>query len=381
MPLPDYWIGATEVTNREFKRFVDAGGYRDARYWKEPFRDGERVAGVRRSDRAFPRHDRAKRAGHLGAWQLSRRAGETSRSAAISWFEAAAYAEYAGASLPSIYHWFRAVGRRRDLLATSCGSATSTARGPCAPASCAASVRGARSTWPATSRSGAPISRSGTSRRYILGGGWNEPGYRFTDADAQDPWQRQPTFGVRLVKNLGPADAAAVPVGRVNGDPKSVVPASDAALRRVPALLRVRPHSARTRASRRSTTACPEWRKETVSFDAAYGGERVPAYLFLPKNATPPYQTVVFFPSGYAAATPIEPIPGLLRAFDFIVRSGRALLYPVYQGTFERRQWRAARAEREARHGGAVGEGLLPRGRLPGHPQGHRHRPARRTTA
>ena len=38
------------------------------------------------------------------------------------------------------------------------------------------------------------------------------------------------------------------------------------------------------------------WKKQKISFDAAYGNERVPAYLFLPKNASPPYQTVIFFP-------------------------------------------------------------------------------------
>jgi predicted Ser/Thr protein kinase len=35
--LPDFWIDKYEVTNREFKRFSDAGGYRDSKYWKEPF--------------------------------------------------------------------------------------------------------------------------------------------------------------------------------------------------------------------------------------------------------------------------------------------------------------------------------------------------------
>ena len=33
-----------------------------------------------------------------------------------------------------------------------------------------------------------------------------------------------------------------------------------------------------------------------VSYAAAYGGERIPAYLFLPKNATPPYQVWWVFP-------------------------------------------------------------------------------------
>ena len=40
--LPNFWIDRLEVTNGEFKRFVDAGGYRDPKYWSEPFRDGDR---------------------------------------------------------------------------------------------------------------------------------------------------------------------------------------------------------------------------------------------------------------------------------------------------------------------------------------------------
>jgi len=36
--------------------------------------------------------------------------------------------------------------------------------------------------------------------------------------------------------------------------------------------------------------ASSEWRKEKVSYVAAYGDERVPAFLYLPKSAEPPYQ-------------------------------------------------------------------------------------------
>jgi dienelactone hydrolase len=72
-----------------------------------------------------------------------------------------------------------------------------------------------------------------------------------------------------------------------------------------------------------------------VSFRAAYGQERVPAFLFLPRNATPPYQTVVFFPSTVAQLTRSSENLDL-RFADFIVRGGRALLYPVYTETYER---------------------------------------------
>jgi eukaryotic-like serine/threonine-protein kinase len=35
--LPDYWMDRFEVTNKQFKGFVDAGGYRKPEYWKQPF--------------------------------------------------------------------------------------------------------------------------------------------------------------------------------------------------------------------------------------------------------------------------------------------------------------------------------------------------------
>jgi dipeptidyl aminopeptidase/acylaminoacyl peptidase len=78
------------------------------------------------------------------------------------------------------------------------------------------------------------------------------------------------------------------------------------------------------------------WRKERVSFDAAYAGERVPAYLFLPKGVRPPYQTVIFFPGADATMFPSSR-EMWLRMVEFFVRSGRAVVYPVYQGTYERK--------------------------------------------
>ena len=80
----------------------------------------------------------------------------------------------------------------------------------------------------------------------------------------------------------------------------------------------------------------PYWRKEKVSYLAASGGERIPAFLFLPKNARPPYQTVVYFPSSQARVIPSSADLDV-RFIDFVIRSGRALLHPIYNDTYERR--------------------------------------------
>jgi cephalosporin-C deacetylase-like acetyl esterase len=77
------------------------------------------------------------------------------------------------------------------------------------------------------------------------------------------------------------------------------------------------------------------WTKQKVTFNAAYGNERVFAYLYLPKNVAPPYQTVVFFPGSYAvygrSSRNLE-----LFGCDFILKSGRALIYPIYKSHYER---------------------------------------------
>ena len=78
----------------------------------------------------------------------------------------------------------------------------------------------------------------------------------------------------------------------------------------------------------------PDWRKETVTISAPYGDERIIVYLYLPRSA-PPYQPVIFASGGDAQLLPSS---GNLRLTesDFVVRSGRALVYPVYKGTYER---------------------------------------------
>jgi eukaryotic-like serine/threonine-protein kinase len=83
-----------------------------------------------------------------------------------------------------------------------------------------------------------------------------------------------------------------------------------------------------------------DWREEKVSFDTGYRGERMTAYLFLPKNVKPPYQTVLFFPSAR-----VELLRGNdggralgdMQFFDYILQSGRAVMYPIYEDLYERR--------------------------------------------
>jgi dienelactone hydrolase len=77
------------------------------------------------------------------------------------------------------------------------------------------------------------------------------------------------------------------------------------------------------------------WIRQRVSFTSAKGGDRVPAFLFLPRHGTPPFQTVVYFPGSTSLTwRSLDQLNTL--NFDFLLDDGRAVIFPMYLGTFER---------------------------------------------
>lgn len=58
-------------------------------------------------------------------------------------------------------------------------------------------------------------------------------------------------------------------------------------------------------------------------------------YLYLPKKGQPPYQTVLFMP-GSGAWDARTTCAQVNPQFSFFVRSGRAVAFPIYKGSYER---------------------------------------------
>ena len=78
-----------------------------------------------------------------------------------------------------------------------------------------------------------------------------------------------------------------------------------------------------------------DWTRELVRMRAAYPNDSLLVYLYLPKHGVKPYPAVVYFPGSNAIR---DRAPGNLqwRPITFVVKSGRAVLYPVYKGTYQR---------------------------------------------
>ena len=175
-------------------------------------------------------------------------------------------------------------------------------------------------------------------QRLILGGAWNEPRYMFSQVDAKSPFDRSATNGFRCVRY---DDAESIPeeakrpVERKFRDYTKEQPVSEETFQIYKNMFAYDRTDLNAKIESVDDSS-PYWTKERVTFSAAYGDERVIALLYRPKPTAPPYQTVVYFPgSGTLRATSLEDLRGMGQIAP-IIRSGRAVLYPVYKGMYER---------------------------------------------
>lgn len=331
--LASYWIDRYEVTNRAFKQFVDAGGYLKKAYWKHPFTKEGRGLSWEEGMAEF--RDATGRPGPA-TWSLGTYPDGQDEFPVqgVSWYEAAAYAEFAGKSLPTIYHWFNAAGLGIDssiLLLSNFGDKAPARAG-------SHHGLGPYGTYDMAGNLKEWCWNESQERRYILGGAWNEPTYMFRSEDMRPPFDRSAENGFRCVRYTEPlADSLTKTISKLAPDLSKIQPATDDTFHSYQSFYSY--DRSPLKAVVESSDNSPEyWNYEEISFDAAYGNERVKVHLYLPKNAAPPYQPVLYFPHGgaFMIRSDRPPLVDLAR-LDFIPRSGRALIYPIYKGTYSRR--------------------------------------------
>src|SRR5262249_32020915 len=107
--LGPFLLDRYEVTNRQFMQFVDGGGYQQKGFWEHPFVKGRKPLSWEEAMTEF--RDATGRPGPA-TWELGSYLDghDDYPVAGVSWYEAAAYAKFAGKSLPTVYHWLVASG-------------------------------------------------------------------------------------------------------------------------------------------------------------------------------------------------------------------------------------------------------------------------------
>jgi eukaryotic-like serine/threonine-protein kinase len=335
--LGRFFIDRHEVTNRQFKEFVDAGGYTKPEYWPQEFVQGGRRLSFDEAMALF--RDSSGRPGPA-TWELGNyQDGQADYPVGgVSWHEAAAYAKFRQASLPTIYHWARAaLGftraapiRGRILDASNFGGAAPVAAGstgaigPYGAYDMAGNVR----EW---------CSNQSGDNRWILGGAWNDHEYMSTVPYSLPPMDRSATNGFRLARYAEESRLAELtaPIEVFRRDFRTIKPVSDEVFDVFKRQFAYTPSPVDVKAEGKDDSS-PDWTRESVSIDTGFG-ERMPVHLFVPKTGQGPRHAVVFVPGlGQFMSQSSSAASPALMILDFVIKSGRILVVPALKGSHER---------------------------------------------
>jgi len=330
--LKSFFIDRYEVTNEEFLAFVDAGAYQRPELWTQPFVLDGRVLPFEEAMGHF--RDATGRPGPAG-WEVGRfKAGQERHPVGgVSWYEAAAYAEFVGKSLPTIHHWTLAAGPTlaADIIAGSNFGGAGTVPVGETPA---------LSAWGVSDMAGNVrewLWNASGDMRHNLGGGWSDNTYFFTFANVQSPWDRLPLNGLRLASYPdGPDldDPIWGPEPLLSRDYSTEKPVSDEVFEAYRAQFAYDPTPFDAIVEEEFEGPCGTGQLVSI---AGVGWGRIPLMMMLPPDGSPPYQTLVLYPGSDAIRVPrLAPTCDVALMENFL-RSGRAVVMPILRGTYQRR--------------------------------------------
>ena len=331
----DYFMGRYEVTNREFQTFIDAGGYRRPDLWEHEFVKAGQTLSFDEAMTLFV--DNTGRTGP-GTWE----AGSYPNGqgdfpvAGVSWYEAAAYARFAGYELPTIHHWRRAlaIGMLTWQLPASNLDRDSVTRvgefpgiGWTGTFDMAGNVR----EW--------CFNATGDQKRVIAGAAWNDVPYMVEESISspgrRDALDRSATNGFRLVstnEEMSALRAARQPV--VDAEvPQLADPVSDEIFAARLSDFDYDPDP--LNAVIEETKAYRHWTRQRISFDSPVDDGRITLYLYLPERESSRHQTILYWPG--SSSQYMASVEQSRMQLDFALRTGRAVAYPIMKGMFERR--------------------------------------------
>ena len=336
----NYFIDKFEVTNRQFKEFINSGGYQKEEYWKYPFIKDKKALNLEEA-RALM----VDKTGRLGpsTWQ----AGDYPENeedfpvSGVSWYEAAAYAEFAGEEIPTVSHWNQALGLKY-LNSYLIPESNFSGQGPAK----VGYYKGmnAYGTYDMAGNIREWCFNGKDDFRAIRGGSWSDPLYTYSFINMIPAFDRSEKNGFRCVKYIDKKkipDAYFMPLPIMIYDSSfwyKMKPIPDDVFKVVKNQFSY---------VRTDLNANIEWRDdknkdwicEKITFNTVYDDKRMMVYLFLPKSLNSPYQTVILFPGydGFDVGSSEIFAQKIGQNYNFILKDGRAFLFPVYYGALERK--------------------------------------------
>jgi formylglycine-generating enzyme required for sulfatase activity/predicted esterase len=342
--LDDFFIDKYEVTNAEFKEFVTAGGYWKKEYWRYPIaKDGKEIS----LDEALREFKDTTGLPAPRRWinQTYPAGKENFPVTDITWYEAAAYAEFRGKKLPTVFQWEKAArdgtfdprynampwgfirqGETTDGRANMRGTGTVSVE----------SNEFGMSPFGAYNMAGNVYewNLNQSPEGFITSGGaWNDLAYSFGDYGEYPGMYSSNRIGFRCVLNSTGA-AGNQGAGMLSpAETPNYTPSSDADFKIWLTHYQYDKKPLGARVTDAVETA--DWRRERIVFTGE-GGEQAIAYLYLPNNYPRPLQVIHYLPPGDV----VRGLRGLPESVEMfvspLIKSGRAVFAVVLEGYTER---------------------------------------------
>ena len=332
--LKSFWIDKYEVSNSDFQKFINDGGYKNQTLWNKIInKKGEVVAWEDAMELFVDQSGLNGPSTWLNGTFMTGQGNYPVMG--VSWYEAKAYAKWSGKTLPTIYHWYKAAMNWGESSAISPRSNFSGAPSEVGSYKVLSSygcldMAGNAREW------GTNPHLNGN--RSMMGGGYNDEPYYFTDNFSVYPMNRYKTNGFRCViipeeeKNITSADTL---IKSFTRDFYSYKPISDEVFSIYNGMFKYDKISLNTKIIEEKKPVNDAWQKSVVEIDAAYNNEKIPLYIFTPTNSPPPHKTVIYVPGSNSITTRNSQNISA-NYFGFLLRSGFAIIRPIFKGTYER---------------------------------------------
>ena len=338
--LHPFYIDKFEVTNKDFKVFMDAGGYSNSQYWVEMdfIKDGVSLSFEQAQEIMI---DSTGITGPAG-WEVGTylQGTENKPVTGISWYEALAYARYKGNILPPMYHWAKAAFPPDEIISPISPKLLKTSNFSREKIEDIGRGEGAYGTFDMAGNAKEWVWNIFGGRGLTLGGAFDEPTYLASQTSPQPRMDRSLKNGFRTARLINPRDLNPF------GDPIETQAPKDLSFYKPMSdeVFKVYSRSFEVDSSKPKSKVIyvddshPIWIKERISIEVGYNEEMMDMLIFKPKNSFGPSSPVVIHPGSNYYSTPpeIDDInPGEF-SLDFLIKSGKTLVWPAWKGSLNR---------------------------------------------
>ncbi len=340
--ISTFSISKNEVSNSEYQKFVNDGGYENPTFWDFPLKIGDNLYEFKETVSTFK--GKFGKSGPAN-WSYGKFPNglDNHPVSGISWFEARAYAKYKNQELPNMHQWSYAAKAYTNILDQDVmkngnfnSDFTKPVNSNAGSLSEINNIGGNVKEW--------LINKSGNNKDKFTaaGGSYLEPTYQFIGQNFQNPNDRSLGNGIRLVKNLSndyntDLDNYSISqrIYRELDDEPGVsnemfeyyksqfdYPKKD---------LNVKTNIINSQND--------IYTIESFSMEPAYRSEEKLSgfIIYSSKNLKKPNPVIVFPHAGSLRQNNVEIIPSrLIRTFSYLLEEGYAIIYPIYSGLYNR---------------------------------------------